>query len=489
MDRINDDSFHLEENWAMREFGDVNCNDVRLTKRLVKMADNFIKSPESSINQASGSCSEAKAAYRLLQNDNINESEILASHIKQTRKRAHSYKTILSIQDTCYISYKNHKATTGLGVIASRVRSEKSNFKTHGLVMHTAFAVTTEGLPIGILDQKIHSRPVLSEELLEIKKRSHGIAVPIEDKESIRWLESLKKSKDALEFIDTQVVTVCDREADIYEFFHCSHQLQSPVLVRANHNRAVNQKPRKYTRPKEIIHTEKLWEWVNNLPIQGQKEVVIPTRATKPARTARLDIRFSSFTMSPNKHIRRHNKTFPILTLQAIYVIEPNPPAGEEPLEWLLLTNLPIDNLHSALEKVDWYALRWRIETFHKILKSGFSVEECRLGTATRLMRYLTVMSIIAWRIFYMTLLARTNPELPCSEILTEEEWKILYTKIHRTRNYPHAPPSIKNAITWLARLGGFLARKGDGDPGPITLWRGWKRLMDLVDGWNLARS
>ena len=104
-------------------------------------------------------------------------------------------------------------------------------------------------------------------------------------------------------------------------------------------------------------------------------------------------------------------------------------------------------------------------------------------------MRYLTVMSIIAWRIFYMTLLARTDPDLPCTEVLSEEEWKTLYTKIHRTRVYPHAPPSIKNAIIWIARLGGFLARKGDGDPGPITLWRGWKRLMDLVEGWNLARS
>ncbi|RZI45464.1 transposase [Candidatus Finniella inopinata] len=179
---------HSERSWALDEFGEVDCGDIRLTKRLVKIADDFVKSPESSINQASGSWAEAKAAYRFLQNDNVKESEILASHVKKTRERTKNYQTILSIQDTSYMSYKNHKKTTGLGVIASRVRSEKTNFKTPGLVMHTAFAVTTDGLPIGLLDQKIHSRPPLPAEIIAKKKRSHGRAVSIEDKESIRWL-------------------------------------------------------------------------------------------------------------------------------------------------------------------------------------------------------------------------------------------------------------------------------------------------------------
>ena len=168
-------------------------------------------------------------------------------------------------------------------------------------------------------------------------------------------------------------------------------------------------------------------------------------------------------------------------------MIEKNTPEGVEPLEWLLLTNLTINNFADTLEKVKWYCLRWRIETFHKILKSGFKVEECRLQTAKRLIRYLTVMSVLAWRIFFITLIARADPQRPCSGILCDEEWKVLYTKTHGTKSFPSKTPTIKEVVLWIAKLGGFLCRKNDKDPGPITLWRGWRRLFDLVDGWRIA--
>lgn len=242
--------------------------------------------------------------------------------------------------------------------------------------MHTAFAVTTDGLPLGLLDQKIHSRPPLSVEIVAIKKRSHGRAVFIEDKESIKWLESLKKSKEVLGFTNTQVITVCDREADLDDFFDFSNQIQFPVLVRANHDRIVNKQPSSYKRPKENKPKEKLGESVKKLPIQGHKTVEIPSRNNKPARTVLLDIRFGSFTMSPPRNnFRSKTETLPVFKLQAIYVIENNPPEREAPLEWMLLTNLPVDSLESALEKVDWYTLRWRIEIFHKILKSGYMLK------------------------------------------------------------------------------------------------------------------
>ena len=143
----------------------------------------------------------------------------------------------------------------------------------------------------------------------------------------------------------------------------------------------------------------------------------------------------------------------------------------------------------AALEKVRWYCLRWRIEVFHKILKSGCCIETCRLGTAKRLIRYITLMSVIAWRIFYITLVARTNPQLPANKLLADEEWKVLYAKTHRTKNYPKEIPCIKAVVCWIARLGGFLSRKNDGDPGPIVLWRGWRRLADLCEGWRLAHG
>jgi hypothetical protein len=153
----------------------------------------------------------------------------------------------------------------------------------------------------------------------------------------------------------------------------------------------------------------------------------------------------------------------------------------------MLLTNLPITNFQEACEKVHWYCLRWRIEMYFKVLKSGFKVEDCRLATADRLMRYLAVMSVVAWRLFMITLIARTEPDTPCTEFLSDPEWKILFRTVNKRKSLPEKVPAIGEVIIWIARLGGFLARKSDGMPGTLTLWRGWKRVTDLTEGWNLA--
>ena len=470
--------------WAFSEFGEVDFCDKRLSNRLLKLADNFIKSPESSINRSCSGWGETKAAYRFFQNDSIDESKILNAHSMKAVARASKYKTILAIQDTCYISYKNHKNTTGLGIIASRVRSKSTNFRTPGLIMHTSFAISTDGLPLGLLDQKINTRPEVSKELKELKKRSHNIALPIEEKESIRWLKSLECS-NSLGLEGTKIVTVCDREGDIYELFELACRKNHSVLIRASQDRVVN---------KKSIYSkktgQKLWDLAKSFSCQGELEVSIPVRDTTPARNAVLEIRFGYFEMNPRKNnVNNKIKKFGNLKLNLVYVIEKNTPEGLDPLEWMLLTDITINNFAEALEKVKWYCLRWRIEVFHKILKSGFKVEECRLQTAKRLIRYLTVMSVLAWRIFFITLLARTDPQQSCTGIFCNEEWKVLYSKIYRTKTYPSTPPTIKEAVLWVAKLGGFLGRKNDGDPGPLTLWRGWRRLFDLVDGWNLARS
>jgi hypothetical protein len=153
----------------------------------------------------------------------------------------------------------------------------------------------------------------------------------------------------------------------------------------------------------------------------------------------------------------------------------------------MLLTNLPVTSYEKAYEKILWYCVRWRIEMYFKVLKSGFRVEACRLGHAERLARYLTVMSIVAWRLFMITLVARTDPATPCSTFLANREWKVLFLKANTNKSLPKKPPLIGDVVIWVAKLGGYLARKSDGPPGTITLWRGWKRLADLTEGWNLA--
>lgn len=466
------------DEWANTEFEQADFGDQRLTNRLIKLADNLASLPECSINQACGNWGETKAAYRFFQNESISESEILKAHIAKTVERSKGYKKILDIQDTCYMTYTSHKKTSGLGMI----NKEGGVFKklsTEGLIMHTSFAVTTEGLPLGILDQKIYARPELPEELKALKKKSHGNGVSIEEKESMRWIESLIKSNDAMDSTGTEVITVCDREADMYDFFAAAYHNKSLVLVRAAQNRKINQL-HSHSRHKN----ETLWNFIKSLSSQGQIQVEVPKKNNQISRVATLDLHFGSFIMNPPRNnIRNRAEELPDVNLQVIYVIEKHPPKGAEALEWVLLTNLLIKNFNQAIEKVRWYCLRWRIETFHKILKSGLRVEDCRLGTAKRLMRYLTVMSVIAWRIFLITLIGRTSPNASCTILLTETEWKVLFAKIHKTLAYPKTPPSIKETTRWIAQLGGFLGRKGDGDPGPITIWRGLKRLNDLVEG------
>jgi len=325
-----------------------------------------------------------------------------------------------------------------------------------------------------LLDQKIFSRINYPED------RNHR-DIPIEDKESYKWLESLKNTKDVLK--DIEVVTVCDREADIYEFFKLSYEINSPVLVRAKANRTVN----KNSKCSEINNL-KLWEFMENQPVMGEFDVEVPARDNKPSRIATLKLKFGSFMLNPSSTNIKHNTNkLPGLKMYAVFVYEKNPPSDIDPLEWMLLTNLKVNNFDEAFEKVCWYCLRWRIEMFHKVLKSGFRVEDCRLGEADRLIKYLTVMSIVAYKIFMITLIARTNPDLPCTLYLGDDEWKVLYVKVKKKNKFPKKTPKIRDVVIWISQLGGFLARKGDGHPGTITLWRGWKRLADLTEGWNLA--
>lgn len=474
--------------WALTELGNANFGDIRLTKRLVKLSDSFISLPESSINQACGPWSETKAAYRFFQNENVNAAEILSAHAKRTVERAKNYATILAIQDTSYISYTGHTKTTGLCKLTSRMGTH-SKIEGIGLIMHTTLATTPEGLPLGILDQKITSREPVPEEIKKLKKKSHGNAIPIESKESIRWLESLQESCNHFKAKNTRVVTICDREGDMYDFFELAHRIEAPVLVRASQDRVIN-KVRRYSKKK----SEKLWSVVEKFPCQGTLSIEVPARNNKPSRVAILEVRFGRFTMNLPKNNFKSRKenisnNLTSLNLTAVYVVEKNPPSGEEALEWMLLTNLVVSNFNEAMEKIRWYCLRWKIEVFHKILKSGFLVEECRLGTAQRLRRYLTVISVIACRIFFITLIGRANPDLPCTFLLIDEEWKMLYFKTYKTSSYPDKIPTIKEAIQLIAQLGGFLGRKNDGNPGPITLWRGWRRLSDLVEGAYLSRS
>ncbi len=467
--------------WATKEFEGIDLCDKRLNDRLVKIAGQFISSAESPINKACGNWGETKAAYRFFQNDNIDYRDIIQHHSKNTKIRSKNEKVILAIQDTTYYNYTSHPKTEGLGLLSRFTGKHKKDILTRGIYMHTTMAVNTNGLPLGILDQKITAREVLSEEQAAIKKRTRNNPLPIEEKESIRWLDSMRATDEVFKGHDAKVVTVADREADIYDLFLLAEELDANYLIRASHNRKIN---------KSTVHSktsgELLWDYTEKQNVEGKILIEVPAKDNQPKRVASCNIKIGNISLLPPRSFKRGESNKLALKIFTIQVVEDKPPEGASKIEWMLHTNIPVVNYGDAIEKINWYCLRWRIEVYFKVIKSGFNVERCRLETADRLIRYLAVISIVAWRVFWLTLVARTSPSTPISEFLSEAEWKILFIKFNPGSKIPKRPPSLKIAIIWVARLGGFLARRGDGSPGITYIWRGLQRLFDIITGARL---
>lgn len=469
--------------WA-DELEGVDFGDKRLEKRAITLLNRIAAGPESSINQLCPDWAEAKAAYRFFQNSKIEISRILSPHLERTVDRARHYKDLLVIQDTAYLSYNTHKKTTGIGRIGG---DEKHPIM--GLIMHTAFAVTTDGVPLGIIDQQFFSHrkhaiyPEIRAKRVPRRRRRREI-------ESGRWIKSLLNSKYRLRNSRCNLTTICDREGDFYDLFEHAHVMNSDLLVRARFNRMI--RGAKYpSSNKYEKRQKKLKTFMKTIRSKGMIRVEVPSRGGElgsSPRSAELEIRFARILVPrPKRHAPISQLSR--LRLYCVRAYEPNPPPGESALEWILLINRPIKNFEEATEIVRWYSFRFRIETLHRILKSGYIVESCRLADAESLKRYLTFMSLASWRIFWITMLGRSNPSSPCTIFLTPTEWKVLYGKFYETHIFPDHPITTQEAIHLIARLGGYLDRKGDGEPGVISIWRGWRRLNDLAEGCEIGAA
>ena len=306
------------------------------------------------------------------------------------------------------------------------------------------------------------------------KKRRHQL--PIEQKESHKWLVSFDKLSQAQKrCANTTLVSVGDREADIYELFELA--LRDPcapkLLVRAFQNRVL---------AGEQGH---LWPKLAQQPISGIQEVSVPRRGKRPARIARLQVRFARLSLKPPGD-KAH---LPQLPIWAVYAKEVDHGAGVEPIEWMLLTTAEVATLEQALEKMQWYTKRWGIEVYHRTLKSGCKIEERQLGHADRIEACLAIDLVVAWRILHLTKLGREVPDVPCSVFFEEAQWKALVAYINRDPIAPKQPPSLREATRMLASLGGFLGRQCDGEPGTKSLWIGLQRLDDLTAMWMVMND
>lgn len=448
--------------WAEEEFGEADLGDVRRNARLVHLASVLGAQPSASLPEATDDPATLKAAYRFFANDYVRAEAILASHIQSTIRRVQAVERVLAVQDTTYLDWTDHPATTGLGPLAAPSHQ--------GLLAHTTLAITPERVPLGLLQQQVWARDK------DVRRNQDHKQRPIEEKESQKWLSSLEAVSAArAECPDTHFVSVGDREADVYDLFLLDRPSGVDLLVRAAQDRKAE-------------HEEKyLWATMATAPLAATVTLHIGARAGQVAREASLMIRWKQVTLRPPNS--RAKEKLPSITLWAVWAVETSPPPGVEAVEWLLLTTVPISSTEEALSILDWYAARWGIEVWHKVLKSGCRIEDRQLETAERLIRCLTLYSVIAWRILYATMLARVAPDVPCTVLLEKDEWQGLYCRIHRVAIAPTKPPTLRQAVRWIAQLGGFLGRKRDGEPGVTVLWKGFQHLVDIAAMYRIMHS
>lgn len=454
--------------WLVEEFCGVDLGDKRLDRRLIKTAELLGKSPVSPINEACGDWASTQAAYRLFDNDKASPEAIREPHIAATVKRMVACGgPVLVAQDTVFFSYGQHPKTRGLGPIG------KSNAAhDRGLIMHNALAFTASGVPLGILSQTIWARDEVPDEQF-VEKVLRLQCTAIEEKESSKWLVALRETV-ARAPRGAHVVTIADRESDFFEFLSAAKELGARYVIRARRDRKLV--------PEESEGWETMIEALAAAPVLGSLQVAIPGNGKRKARSATIDVKVTQAMIRPPQrrgHARDSGSSEPI-TVQVIGATENAPPEGEEAVSWVLLTNLPVADFQAACEKVQWYAKRWGIETWHKVLKSGCKVEDCLLETAERLSRYLTVFSIIAVRLMHVAYLARVQPDLPATEVFSKEEIEALHVRVHKALP-PVKPPALREVVRLIGRVGGHLGRKCDGEPGMTVLWRGWMRLYEDV--------
>jgi len=444
--------------------------DARLTARLLRITGMFYDKPTANIPQACGSVGAAKAAYRFLDNENVEWPAILAPHYTATEARIREHAVVLVAQDTTTLNYSTHPHTEGLGPIGCG-----GHEKVCGLMVHDTLAFTSDGTPLGLLDLQCWARD-------GIGSREERYSTPIEDKESFKWVQSYQAvSAVQNRCRNSLLVVMADREADIHEVFatqaKTSHGAQ--LLIRAERSRN-----RQILSEEDNTH-EALWPVLEQQPIIGERELLVPPAENRAARQARLSVRAAAVVLKPPKR-SPHLAPAPVW---AVLAQEIDPPLGVDGLEWMLLTTVEVKGKDDAFQRLAWYARRWGIEVYHRILKSGCGVEARQLENSHRLTNCLAIDLIVAWRIFHLTSMGEQTPDVPCTVYFTESEWRALTTFVTKNKMPPAIPPSLNQAVRLLAALGGHLGRNGDGHPGPEVLWRGMARLTDIGLAYELYRE
>ena len=458
----------IDGQWIEREFATVDLSDDRLTGRFLDVAKSLAASPEKPIGQACGSKARLKGAYRLFGNENFDVSELLTSHYSETSKRYSGEKTVLVIQDTSQIDYSGHKKTSGIGGLGrENTDSDRSIF------FHPALALTTEGTPLGLVSYRSYTRtsPETGDREARRKKR---LSKKLSEKESARWIDALEETASNFDLSKHRVINIADRECDSYAFMVAAMQKGMSFIVRSKGDRNIELPSGTLENIKSALRSQ---------DSQATLTLEVSNNNGTEARTVLAEVKFTTAKLPvPVFASKLDLIERPKVEEISIVLVEEIDSKAKKPVSWLLITDLPISNIKDAIQVVEWYRLRWSIEIYFKILKSGCRIEDCRLQSFDKLNRYIALKAVIAFRIFYLSRVSRANPDIKCTAILPDLEWQALYMRANRTSKLPKEPPTILEAVTMIARLGGYQARKGDPPPGPIVMWRGWSVLTEALE-------
>jgi len=451
--------------WAQALFGDLKLGDPRRERRARRIVAAMAAHPLGSIPQAMGSWAAAKATYRFLASDNVWPDAMLGAAGRATARASTGQPVVICVQDTTALSFPRAPAMAGLGPV--------TNLDVPGLHVHSALAVSPGGQVLGLLGQQVWSRPTgVSTRRMSERQR------PRSRRESAKWSRGLLQARGA--FADQakpRLIHVFDREGDITGVFADIGAAGEGAVIRALHDRRV------LDEHGAVVHAA---DMIGAAPVLTHTQIEIRRRDGRPARRAQIEVRAQRLTLAPAERKWKG----PAPTLWLVEAREVAPPRGKASLLWRLWSTEPAQTAAQALAVLDLYRLRWKIEEVHLVLKSGCRIEDLRLRSAARVHKALALLTPVAVRVVALRDLSRLSPRALCTRVLTDSEWRALWTQIHgsppraRTR-----PPTIGQATLWIGRLGGHLGRRGDGPPGVRTLWRGLRDLAALAALFDTLRQ
>jgi hypothetical protein len=449
----------VTEAWIDEELATGALGDARLDRRLRGVLARCWHRLHAAPGAACQGWAEVMGAYRLFRNAKVTLASVLAPHQDATTARAAGEPVVLVAQDTTELRY--HRQTlVGAGPLNQPYRT--------GVFLHATVAFTPAGVPLGVLGLHVWARETLGKRQTRARQGQ-----PLAEKESQRWRDGHGHAQTLATAVPaTCVVSLADREGDLYEIYADAQAAaaQGPAahwIVRAYHRRATTDGSGQPLRLQAAL-----------APVVAHAQVPVPARPGQAARVATCAVHVGRVALRPPY---RPAGPLPPVTVTAVWVREAAPPAGAEALDWFLLTDLPVAEAAAVRRVVTWYGVRWGIEVFFRTLKTGCRVEALQLRQVDRLTPALALYAILAWRVGYLVMLGRAAPDLPASWLFDAREVQVAWVCTHRGQPRP-ARVTLGQTLRWIAQVGGFLGRRGDGEPGAETVWRGLQRIYETLD-------